>query len=59
MMKNEAISPPNSESRSPAIPASGLRALEPHELKRVSGGDGSFPPCRPGERSPDCIKRPD
>jgi hypothetical protein len=56
-MKQPKTLPTHDTSQSPTETALGLRALEPHELKLVSGGDAEPGLCRPGvpmDRQPGC-----
>ena len=56
-MKQPKTLPTHDTSQSPTQTALGLHALEPHELKLVSGGDAEPGLCRPGvpmERQPGC-----
>jgi hypothetical protein len=56
-MKQQRSLAPIGASRLPAAHR-GLRALEPHELKLVSGGEPTFPVCKEGQSPPTCIRRP-
>jgi hypothetical protein len=56
-MKQPKVLPTRGAWRSPTETALALRALEPHELKLVSGGEPEPGLCRPGvpkERQPGC-----